>query len=88
MDAGAGSVERFATSATRAGRHIETTTGRGVVEVAEVTSTGRPVRSGRFMTSRMVVLVQHPAVEGHGGVDETTQRRLGGREAPVDRAID
>jgi hypothetical protein len=25
-----------------------------------------------------VALVEHPALEGEGGVDETTQRRLGG----------
>jgi hypothetical protein len=81
VDAGTGSVERFEISATRAGRRIEITTGRGVVEVAEVTRTGRPVRSGRFMASRVVALVEHPALEGDGGVDETTRRRLGGHEA-------
>lgn len=80
VDAGTGSVERFEISATKAGRRIEITTGRGVVEVAEVTRTGRPVRSGRFMASRVVALVEHPAVESDGGVDETTQRRLGGHE--------
>lgn len=76
VDTGAGGVERFEISATRAGRRIEVTTGRGVVEVAEVTRTGRPVRSGRFMASRVVALVEHPALEG-GGVDETTRRLLG-----------
>ena len=80
VDAGTGSVERFEIRATRAGRRLEVTTGRGVVEVAEVTRTGRPVRSGRFMASRVVALVEHPALEGDGGVDETTQRRLGGPE--------
>ena len=78
VDAGTGSVERFEISATKAGRRIEITTARGVVEVAEMTRTGRPVRSGRFMASRVVALVEHPAVKGDGGVDETTQRRLGG----------
>ena len=76
VDAGTGSVERFEINATRAGRRIEVTTGRGVVEVTEVTRTGRPVRSGRFMASRVVALVEHPALEGDGGIDETTQRRL------------
>jgi hypothetical protein len=77
VDAGTGSVERFEISATKAGRRIEITTGRGIVEVVEVTRTGRSVRSGRFMANRVVALVEHPAVEGDGGVDETTQRRLG-----------
>ena len=78
VDAGTGTVERFEISATKAGRRIEITTGRGIVEVAEMTRTGRTVRSGRFMASRVVALVEHPALEGDGGVEETTQRRLGG----------
>jgi hypothetical protein len=50
-------------TATRAGRRIEITTGRGIVEVAEVTRTGEPVRRARFMASRVVALVEHPASE-------------------------
>jgi hypothetical protein len=49
--------------ATRAGRRVEITTGRGIVEVAEVTRTGEPVRTARFMASRVVALVEHPASE-------------------------
>ncbi len=49
--------------ATRAGRRVETTTGRGIVEVIEVTRTGEPVRSARFMASRVLALVEHPASE-------------------------
>ena len=49
--------------ATRAGRRVETTTGRGIVEVAEVTRTGEPVRRARFMASRVLALVEHPAKE-------------------------
>jgi hypothetical protein len=49
--------------ATRAGRRVEVTTGRGVVEVVEVTRTGEPVRTARFMASRVVALVEHPASE-------------------------
>jgi hypothetical protein len=47
--------------ATRAGRRVEITTGRGVVEVTEVTRTGEPVRTARFMASRVLALVEHPA---------------------------
>jgi hypothetical protein len=32
-----------------------------VIEVTEVTRTGAPVRSGRFMADRVVALVEHPA---------------------------
>lgn len=49
--------------ATRAGRRVEVSTGRGVVEVVEVTRTGEPVRTARFMASRVVALVEHPASE-------------------------
>ena len=49
--------------ATRAGRRVEITSGRGVVEVAEVTRSGEPVRRARFMASRVIALVEHPASE-------------------------
>jgi hypothetical protein len=39
------------------------TTGRGLVEVSEVTRNGQPVRVGRFMASRVIAIVEHPAVE-------------------------
>jgi hypothetical protein len=55
-------------TATRAGRRVEITTGRGVVEVTEVTRTGEPVRTARFMASRVLALVEHPA-------NETTAKR-------------
>jgi hypothetical protein len=49
--------------ATRAGRRVEITTGRGIVEVTVVTRTGEPVRTARFMASRVLALVEHPANE-------------------------
>jgi hypothetical protein len=49
--------------ATRAGRRVEITTRRSVVEVAEVTRTGAPVRTARFMASRVLALVEFPAHE-------------------------
>jgi hypothetical protein len=52
--------------ATRAGRRVEITTGRGIVEVVEVTRTGEPVRTARFMASRVLALVEHPAGEDRG----------------------
>jgi hypothetical protein len=49
--------------ATRAGRRVEVTSGRGIVEVSELTRTGEPVRRARFMASRVLALVEHPAAE-------------------------
>lgn len=81
VDTGQG-VQTFEIVARRAGRRIEITTARGVVEVTEVTRSGTPVRTGRFMANRLVALVEHPALEGDGGgVDVETRRRMGGDSA-------
>jgi hypothetical protein len=86
VDSGSGTVQRFELVASRAGRRIEVSTGRGVVEVSEVTRGGTPIRSGRFMASRVVAIVEHPALEGDAaGVEETTRRRLGGEGGPHGR---
>jgi hypothetical protein len=60
VDSGSG-VLKYEIEATRAGRRVEVSTSRGVIEVTEVTRTGVPVRSGRFMADRVVALVEHPA---------------------------
>jgi hypothetical protein len=87
VDTGQG-VQRFEIVATRAGRRIEVTTARGVVEVTEVTRSGTPVRTGRFMASRLIALVEHPATEGDSaGVDVTTRRRLGAAGTRSRRAL-
>ena len=60
VDVGTG-VQTYEIAATRAGRRVEVTTGRGVVEVVEVTRGGKTVRTARFMAERVVALVEHPA---------------------------
>ena len=62
VDAG-DSVRSFEVEATRAGRRVEVSSGRTVVEVAEVTRSGRVVRTARFMASRVIALVENPAPE-------------------------
>lgn len=62
IDTGDG-VRSFDVVATRAGRRVEASTTRSVIEVTEVTRNGTPVRSARFMASRVVALVEHPAAE-------------------------
>ena len=79
VDTGQG-VQTFDIVATRAGRRIEVTTARGIVEVTEVTRGGTPVRTGRFMASRLVALVEHPAQEADTAVDISTRRRLAAPE--------
>jgi hypothetical protein len=49
--------------ATKAGRRVEITHGRGIVEVAEVTRGGTNVRTARFMAARVLALVEHPSAE-------------------------
>jgi hypothetical protein len=81
VDTGQG-VQHFEIVATRAGRRIEGPTSRGVVAVTEVTRGGTPVRTGRFMASRLIALVEHPAQErDNTRVDVTTRRRIGSAES-------
>ena len=67
VDVGDG-VQTYEIVATKAGRRVEVSTGRGVVEVSEVTRGGRVVRTGRFMAARVVALVEHPAEAELGSV--------------------
>ena len=60
IDAG-GSTKTYAVVATRAGRRVEVVNRRGVMEVNEVTRSGVVVRTARFMSSRILALVEHPA---------------------------
>ena len=62
IDAG-GEVRTYEVSATRNGRRVEINTGRGIVEVTEVTRGGTPVRTARFMANRILALVEHPATD-------------------------
>ncbi len=68
VDVGDG-TKTYEIEATKAGRRVEVTNARGTVEVAEVTRTGVIVRSGRFMATRVVAVIEHPAE------DETRPRR-------------
>jgi hypothetical protein len=59
VDTGGG-TQRFELEATRSGRRLEVSTARGIIEVAEVTRTGRVIRTGRFMATRVIAVVEHP----------------------------
>lgn len=69
VDAG-GESRTYEIVATRNGRRVEIATGRGVVEVSEVTRGGTPVRTARFMANRVLALVEHPA-QARAIADET-----------------
>ena len=62
IDAG-GEVRTYEIVASRNGRRVEIETGRGIVTVSEVTRTGSPVRTARFMASRILAMVEHPAAD-------------------------
>ena len=64
IDAG-GEVRTYDIVATRNGRRVEIETGRGLVTVSEVTRSGTPVRTARFMASRILALVEHPAADAN-----------------------
>ena len=74
VDTGNG-AQSFEIAATKAGRRVEVSTSRTLVEVNEVTRTGTVVRTGRFMAERVIALVEHPAE------DEQAAAR-GGRKRP------
>jgi hypothetical protein len=75
VDTGQG-VQTFDIVATKAGRRIEVVTARGVVEVREVTRSGTPVRTGRFMANRLIALVEHPAADERGREEISTRHRI------------
>jgi hypothetical protein len=60
IDAG-GTTRTYEVTATRAGRRVEITQGRGVIEVTELTRGATPVRTARFMATRVLALIEHPA---------------------------
>jgi hypothetical protein len=75
IDSGDG-TQTYEVAATRAGRRVEISTGRGIVEVSEVTRSGTTVRTARFMASRVVALVEYP-VDATSAVDTREARETG-----------
>jgi hypothetical protein len=61
VDVGDSAAQRFEIAARRAGRRVEMFNVRVTVEVAEVTRSGTPIRTARFMASRVIAIVEHPA---------------------------
>jgi len=76
VDTGTSTAQMFEIEATKAGRRVDVTSGRGIVEVAELTRTGQPVRVGRFMASRVIAVVEHPAKEGDANGGRRRPRRV------------
>jgi len=68
IDAGDG-ARTYEVAATRAGRRVDVRTGRGLVEVTELTRGGTPVRTARFMANRVLALVEHPAEQRPAAAD-------------------
>jgi hypothetical protein len=66
IDAG-DEVRTYEIVASRNGRRVEIETGRGIVTVSEVTRSGTPVRTARFMATRILALVEHPAADQNIG---------------------
>jgi hypothetical protein len=62
VDVGEG-TRTYEILATQAGRRVEVSNARGVLEVSEVTRTGGAVRTGRFMASRVVAVIEYPAAD-------------------------
>lgn len=71
IDAGSGTTRTYEIVATRAGRRVTISHGRGVVEVGETTRGGTTVRTARFLANRVLALVEHPATDAPAA-DEIT----------------
>ena len=85
VDVGDG-VRTFDIIASRAGRRVEVTIGRTAVEVVELTRTGQPVRTARFLASRVVAVVEHPmddAADGEGPTARSRARRTDENQASL-----
>lgn len=63
VDAGSGGAKEYLIKAGRAGRRVDVKTSRTVVEVQELTRTGKVVRSARFMAPRVLAVVEHPVAD-------------------------
>jgi hypothetical protein len=64
---------------------------RGLVEVTELTRSGSAVRTARFMASRVVALVEHPADDRHsrsgaGGAAASARAARSAARVPQPRA--
>ena len=79
VDVGGGNTKTYDIVASKAGRRVETTTSRGIVEVAELTRTGQVVRTARFMQTRVVAVVEHP---NEDGTDDDGPRPSRGARVP------
>lgn len=79
IDAG-GQAKTYEVTATKAGRRVEVVIRRGLVEVNELTRGGTVVRTARFMTSRVLALVEHPAPR------QSATPTVSGASAPADLA--
>ncbi|GAA0574535.1 hypothetical protein [Actinomadura livida] len=66
VDVGGSATRTYEVAATRAGRRVEIGNRRGVVEVSEVTRTGTTIRTARFMSNRVLALVEHPVADEKG----------------------
>jgi len=81
VDTGTG-VRSFEISATRDGRRVDVASGRGIVEVTELTRTGQVVRTARFMASRVVAVVEHPAGEAKAAQQRPAEPRVSPSGSP------
>ena len=61
IDAGGSSTKTYEVAATQTGHQIKIITQHNLIEVNEVTRSGVVVRTARFMSSRVLALVEHPA---------------------------
>jgi hypothetical protein len=62
VDVGDG-TRSYEIAATQRGRRVEVSSARGILEVSEVSRTGTLIRTGRFMASRVVAVIEYPVAD-------------------------
>jgi hypothetical protein len=75
-------TKTYEVAATRNGRRVEVVTRRGQVEVSELTRGGTPVRTARFMVTRVIAVVEHPAPRPRASVRQGSRPGQGPAARP------
>jgi hypothetical protein len=85
VDTGEGTPRVFEMTATQGGRRVEVVVDGPLVTIREVKRTGKPVRSMRFPTERIVALIEQP-IETAKGRHPTASAAEEGSETGVPEA--
>ncbi|MFC0042302.1 hypothetical protein [Actinomadura rayongensis] len=88
VDTGEGTPRVFEMTATQGGRRVEVVVDGPLVTIREVKRTGKPVRSMRFPTERIVALIEMPIETAKGRHPTVSAVEEGSEAGPTDAGDD